>query len=127
MNAIHKFFGRSGGLVALTVLGFVLLELLVQFGGDNASNGINGRWPELYVIIRAFAIMTWCEVLILWIRKLTQPLIDIQASVKKADDDPMAAAVLYGIHTVYWIVRVFVFYALTGLATVNLFAGTPSP
>lgn len=114
MSALAKFFGRSGGLIALTLLGFALLELLVQFGGNN-SEGLNARWPELYQIVRAFAIMTWCEVLILWIRKLVQPQIDIQASVRKADDSPAAAAVLYGIHTVYWVVRVFVFYRLTDL------------
>lgn len=112
---LNVLFGRSGQLVGLTILGFVLLEMLVMFGGNNATEGLNARWPELFVIIRAFAIMTWCEVIILWIRKMTQPKIDIQASISKADDSPIAAAILYGVHTVYWVVRVVVFFALTGL------------
>lgn len=108
---MHTVFGRSLSLVSLTLLGFLLLELLVQFGGSYSS-GINARYPELMPIIRAFAIMTWAEVGILWIRKLVQSQINIQDALRRSDDEPMSAAIAYGIHIAQWLARMVIFLKL---------------
>jgi hypothetical protein len=85
--------------------------LLITLGRDRFTD-FNERWPEVIVILRAAAIMTWAELSLLWIRTALQPKTDVQQAATKALETPMAAAIVYATHSVNWIVRMVIFLKL---------------
>lgn len=111
---VKRLVFRSVVFALLTIIGFAATELLVYLGKERISD-INSRFPELLMIIRAAAIMTWVEISLFWIRIGLQPQIDVQASAKTAESQPMAAAIVYITHQLTWVIRMVLFLKLCGL------------
>lgn len=104
---------RTVVLGFLTILGAMLLDVLVMVGREQYSD-INDRFPELLVMLRAMTVMTWLEMALMWIRVAVSPRLDIQEAAKKALDEPMAAAVTFGIQTLMWALRLLLMVHLCG-------------
>lgn len=104
---------RSLVLLAFTAASFFALEYLVQEG--RYGSDINQRFPEFLIVLRALAIYTWVEVSMFWVRITLEPNTDVQKASKVAEGEPMAAAVLSGVHAVKWLARLLIVLQLADL------------
>jgi hypothetical protein len=106
-----KLVWRSFLFAILTIIGFFLLEVMVN-QSRNKPDGFIAMFPELLSMLRAATIMTFVELSILWIRIVSQPRIDVQEAAIDTANDPMANAVLYLTHTLAWGLRTIIFLKL---------------
>lgn len=113
-RANNRLFIRAGLLAVLTIIGFAVLEYLIQMTKTRGWDFVM-RFPEFPTMMRAACFMTFVELTVLLIRLTTQPRIDVQKSAEDAGKEPMAAAVVYLTHSAVWMFRVFVFMKLCDL------------
>lgn len=109
----RRAFLRSAAMAALLIMASGLLELFIQlarFGGSDIAE----RFPEILIIFRAVAIMAWLEMSAFWLRMATQPKVDLQFLVHKADGTAMGAAVVYTVNALMWVFRICIFMQLCG-------------
>lgn len=111
LKAMERLFMRSLVLICMTLMGFVVLELLVWLGRSGYSD-INQRFPELLIFMRAATIMTWAEMTLLWIRTTVSPNVDMQAGAIQAASQPMSGAIVYLTNTLLLTVRLVLFLKL---------------
>jgi len=116
-SANKRLLGRSLLLTILTVIGFAVTEYLVQMNFFKQLQIVD-RFPELLIMFRTAAIMTFIELTVLWIRMVVQPGTDVQQAARKAVTEQMPAAIVYFTHMLWWAMRVFVFLKLSGLGSV---------
>lgn len=110
---IKHMAARSVFLFGLTVVGFALLEMMLQSGIED-RHGIIARYPEFMSMIRAAAIFTFVDMSVFWIRIATQPKMVEQDNVEAAQGSASGAAWIYGIDKLVWAFRVVVFIYLMG-------------
>jgi hypothetical protein len=108
---IKRAFFRSAALALLLITASTILEFLIQMARYHGWD-IPDRFPELLIIFRAVAILTWFEMSVFWIRLATSPKIDNQCLADEASRDPMAAAVVYWAKLFAWAFRVAVLMQL---------------
>lgn len=113
-KANARLMVRCSLLALLTIIGFGILEYLIQMTQTNGWDFFV-RFPELSIMLRAACFMTFIELTILLIRLTTQPRLDVQAVAVEAQKEPMAAAVVYLTHASIWMFRTFIFMKLCDL------------
>ena len=106
-----RLFMRSVVLLLLTISGFAFMEVLIDYA-QNFDLDIQTQFPEIMIIVRAVTILTWTEMCLLWIRMAVQPDIDVQKAAREAETNPMASAMVFGVHQVTWLVRIILFLQL---------------
>jgi len=110
-QVLQRAFLRSLvlGILLLTATG--ILDTLIDLARFHGSS-VPDRYPEILIIFRAVAILTWLELSIFWIRMSTQPGVDIQSAAKKAMQDPIGAAHIYWASKFTWVVRMVILLQL---------------
>lgn len=113
-KANNRLFVRAGLLALLTVIGFAVLEYLIQMTQARGWDFVT-RFPEFPTMMRAACFMTFIELTVLLIRLTTQPRLDVQKAAETAATEPKAAAVVYLSHSAVWMFRTFIFMKLCDL------------
>jgi small basic protein len=103
MKTLKRMAARTVIFALLTLAAFGLMERLTVLTG----------FPEVMQGMKAAAILAWAEITIMWIRIAMSPSLDVQQSARlAANNDAMAAAVVYAAHQVTWAVRLAAFIIL---------------
>jgi len=110
-SMLKRAFLRSASLAILLIVASSILNIMVEYARYYGWD-IPDRFPELLIIFRAVAILTWFELSVFWIRLATSPKIDNQCLADEAARDPMAAAVVYWAKLFSWAFRVTVLMQL---------------
>src|SRR5438093_187816 len=90
---LRRALFRSLVLGILLIAAGGILDLLVNLARDHGSD-IPDRFPEILIIFRAVAILTWFEMSIFWVRLAISPKLDSQDIAMQASAEPMSAAVI---------------------------------
>lgn len=115
-SMFKRLYWRTFGLLVLSALAWLGLEALTLFSRDGTTD-IAQRFPEMMLIIRAGAIVTWVELTLLWVRTFLQPNIDVQEAAKVAMQDPQGAAWVYVTEKLAWLARMVMFLWLCNFGT----------
>lgn len=110
---LQRMFVRSLFLALLTVVGFGVLDYLVQLGIQDRF-GLVQRYPEFLVMMKAAAVLTFVEMSVFWIRFGTSPRLDVQNVAEYARQSANGAAIVYAVNTATWLARVVIMLYLMG-------------
>lgn len=110
---MQRMFARTVFLALLTVLGFAMLDLMVQSGMEDKF-GLVRQFPEFLVMMKAAAVLTFIEMCVFWVRFNTAPRLDVQNVAKDAIHSPTGAAIVYAVNTLQWLARVVIMLYLMG-------------
>lgn len=113
-KANNRLFIRAGLLGLLTIIGFGVLEYIIQMTQNRGWDFVT-RFPEFPTMMRAACFMTFIELTVLLIRLTTQPRLDVQKAAEDASSNPTAAAIVYLSHCAVWMFRTFIFMKLCDL------------
>ena len=89
-------------LMALSILSFVLLYLANEYD----KGGFVARFPEVMQMLHASAAIGFIEGIVLMVRVILQPMVDIQRAIVEAEKTPMSAAVVYGVNQLFLFGRI---------------------
>ena len=89
-------------LMALSILSFVLLDLAIEYN----KGGFVARFPEVMQMLHASAAIGFIEGIVLMVRVILQPMVDIQRAIVEAEKTPMSAAVVYGVNQLFLFGRI---------------------
>lgn len=115
LELIGRMLWRSVGLFALSLLGFAVVDYLVESGlADNTA--MARRFPEFIPMMMAAAKFTLIEMSLFWIRIFTAPKLDVQGVLNGIQtwDNYNAVALVHLTNTLQWAFRVAVFIYLIG-------------
>lgn len=110
----RRLLERSIFLWALTLAGFLLLDVLVEKSrvGDW---GIVARYPEFMLLMKAASVLAFIEVSLVWIRIAIQPKVDVQEAYRRSLEEPLSAAIAHFTNLIWWAVRAYLFLRLAEL------------
>lgn len=89
-------------LMALSILSFVLLDLAIEYD----KGGFVARFPEVMQMLHASAAIGFIEGIVLMVRVILQPMVDIQRAIVVAEKTPMSAAVVYSVNQLFLFGRI---------------------
>lgn len=89
-------------LMALSILSFVLLDLAIEYD----KGGFVARFPEVMQMLHASAAIGFIEGIVLMVRVILQPMVDIQRAIVEAEKTPMSAAVVYTVNQLFLFGRI---------------------
>lgn len=89
-------------LMALSILSFVLLDLAIEYD----KGGFVARFPEVMQMLHASAAIGFIEGIVLMVRVILQPMVDIQRAIVEAEKTPMSAAVVYSVNQLFLFGRI---------------------
>ena len=89
-------------LMALSILSFVLLDLAIEYN----KGGFVARFPEVMQMLHASAAIGFIEGIVLMVRVILQPMVDIQRAIVVAEKTPMSAAVVYSVNQLFLFGRI---------------------
>lgn len=89
-------------LMALSILSFVLLDLAIEYN----KGGFVARFPEVMQMLHASAAIGFIEGIVLMVRVILQPMVDIQRAIVEAEKTPMSAAVVYSVNQLFLFGRI---------------------
>lgn len=113
VELMKRMLARSVFLVLLTAIGFAALELLVASGGQDGI-GIVERFPELLMMAKAAAVLTFAELIVFWARFATAHKLDVQDVGTLATASPTGAAIVYAVNSAHWLARILIVVYLMG-------------
>lgn len=113
INMMQRALLRSVIMGALFIVAYLILNFLIESARSYGSDWPD-RFPELLVILRAVAILTWFEKSIFWIRLAVEPKLDSQAIADATVPDPAAAASVYRTRVFMWAFRIVILMTLCG-------------
>lgn len=91
-------------LMAISIVSFLALDILVTYD----RGGFISRFPEVLQMLRASAAIGFLEGVVLMVRVILQPLVDVQHAVKKAEETPISAAIIYTGNQLFILIRVVI-------------------
>ena len=89
-------------LMALSILSFVLLDLAIEYD----KGGFVARFPEVMQMLHASAAIGFIEGIVLMVRVILQPMVDIQRAIVEAEKTSMSAAVVYSVNQLFLFGRI---------------------
>jgi len=101
-NPLRRVAVRFLLLMAISVASFILLDLLVEYD----KGGFIARFPELLQMLRASAAIGFLEGIVLMVRVILQPMVDIQRAIRTAEETPMSAAFVYTANQLFLFARI---------------------
>lgn len=108
VKSIRRPFTRVAArvliLIAISLFGLFAMEVLIDINQKYGFDFIS-RFPETMIILKAVTVITIIEALLLLVRVIIQPLIDVQKAIVIAETEPWPAAFVFFTNKLDLLVR----------------------
>lgn len=108
VKSIRRPFTRVAArvliLLAISLFGLLSMEVLIDLNQKYGFDFIS-RFPETMIILKAVTVITIIEALLLLVRVIIQPLVDVQSAVTIAETQPWPAAFVFFTNQMTLIIR----------------------
>ena len=101
-HPLKRVMVRFTMLMVISIISFVLPDLAVAYD----KGGFVARFPEVMQLLHASAAIGFIEGIVLMVRVILQPMVDVQRAITEAEKTPMSAAVVYTANQLFLFGRI---------------------